>query len=60
MNGPNIVNQIGTYGTQGILAPGNIPGNREGGASWTDVSGNLWLFGGSGILSVNDLWMYMP
>jgi len=60
MNGPNIVNQIGTYGTQGILAPGNIPGNREGGASWTDVSGSLWLFGGSGILSVNDLWMYMP
>jgi galactose oxidase-like protein len=60
MNGPNLVNQIGTYGTQGILAPGNIPGNREGGASWADASGNLWLFGGSGILSVNDLWMYMP
>ena len=60
MNGPNIVNQNGVYGTQGILAPGNIPGNREGGASWTDASGNLWLFAGSGTLSVNDLWMYLP
>jgi N-acetylneuraminic acid mutarotase len=60
MNGPNIVNQNGVYGTQGILAPGNVPGNREGGASWTDASGNLWLFAGSGTLSVNDLWMYFP
>ncbi len=60
MNGQNIVNQNGVYGTQGILAPGNVPGNREGGASWTDASGDLWLFAGSGVLSVNDLWMYLP
>jgi Galactose oxidase, central domain/Kelch motif len=46
----------------------NTPGAREGGAAWTDSSGNLWLFGGLGFeltgktqpdtLSgyLNDLW----
>jgi N-acetylneuraminic acid mutarotase len=60
MSGSNLGDQNGVYGTLGMLAPANVPGNREGGASWTDASGNLWLFGGSGILSVNDLWMYLP
>jgi N-acetylneuraminic acid mutarotase len=60
VNGPNVVNQNGVYGTLGMLAPGNIPGNREGGASWADASGNFWLFAGSGNLSVNDLWRYLP
>jgi Galactose oxidase, central domain/Kelch motif len=47
----------------------NTPGAREGGAAWTDSSGNLWLFGGFGFeLSgsatpatisgyLNDLWV---
>jgi len=26
----------------------NTPGNRLGGAGWTDKNGNLWLFGGEG------------
>jgi hypothetical protein len=46
----------------------NTPGARTGGATWTDASGNLWLFGGQGFelsggstpdtLSglLNDLW----
>jgi N-acetylneuraminic acid mutarotase len=59
-NGPNVGDENGTYGTLGQLAPGNIPGNREGGANWADASGNLWLFGGSGTNAVNDLWMYFP
>jgi N-acetylneuraminic acid mutarotase len=59
-NGPNIANQNGVYGTLGTLAPANIPANREGGANWVDTSGNLWLFGGGGNNSVNDLWMYFP
>lgn len=65
MGGPKIVNQIGTYGTLGATAPGNIPGPRQA-PGWTDANGNLWLFGGGGYDSVgtlgnlNDLWMYMP
>jgi N-acetylneuraminic acid mutarotase len=37
-----------------------------GSVSWTDGSGNLWLFGGSGIILPgtgsprNDLWMFNP
>lgn len=58
--GMNTGDQPGVYGTLGQLAPLNVPGNREGGASWTDASGNLWLFGGSGELGINDLWMYFP
>ena len=40
--------QPGVYGTLGTPAAGNIPGGRYGAASWTDSSGNLWLFGGAG------------
>ena len=64
MGGSNLVNQKGTYGTQGTAAPGNIPGAREGGMHWTDATGNFWLFGGTGPDSagiagiLNDLWEY--
>jgi hypothetical protein len=59
-NGSNVRNQNGTFGTLGQLAPGNIPESREGGASWADASGSLWLFAGSGANAFNDLWMYFP
>ena len=59
-SGMNTGDQNGVYGTLGQLAPLNIPGNREGAATWTDASGNLWLFGGSGTNAINDLWMYLP
>jgi len=64
MNGANVANQVGVYGTLGTAAPGNIPGARSGAVSWTDASGNLWLFGGAGYDSagssawLNDLWKY--
>jgi N-acetylneuraminic acid mutarotase len=41
-----------------------VPGSRSGGATWTDQSGNFWLFGGYGFDStgnqgyLNDLWEY--
>lgn len=55
----------GYYGTKGVAAPGNWPGGREGGLTWADSSGNLWLFGGVGWYStsfgdLNDLWKYEP
>jgi hypothetical protein len=56
----------GVYGTQGTAAPGNIPGSRAGATTWTDTSGNLWLFGGRGLDANgvwnwnNDLWKFSP
>lgn len=64
MGGSNGFNQAGIYGTLGTPAPGNIPGARLEAMSWTDASGNFWLFGGLGIdangLSefLNDLWKF--
>jgi hypothetical protein len=65
MGGSNIVNQSGTYGTEGMAAAGNVPGARFHAVSWTDSSGNFWLFGGnvnalnaSGEYYLNDLWEY--
>jgi hypothetical protein len=59
-----IQNQPGIYGTEGTAAPGNVPGARSNAVSWTDASGNFWLFGGTGwdstgaLGNLNDLWKY--
>jgi len=64
ISGSNVVSQAGIYGTKGIPSPANIPGARNSAVSWTDNSGNLWLFGGfgndsTGTLSLlNDLWEF--
>ncbi len=56
----------GVYGTQGAPSVANEPGSRYGEATWTDKSGNLWLFGGQGADSagtvgyLNDLWVFNP
>jgi N-acetylneuraminic acid mutarotase len=56
----------GVYGTEGTVAASNVPGGRSNAISWTDPSGTLWLFGGSGLDSagnqglLNDLWSYQP
>jgi hypothetical protein len=67
MGGPNVIDQKGTYGTQGANAPSNIPGARISPVFWIDSAGNLWLFGGAGFGStgttngaLNDLWKYEP
>jgi len=59
--GSGAPDQAGTY----TGAPGTLsPGARVNPASWTDNSGNLWLFGGFGhdvngtIGYLNDLWEY--
>ena len=64
VSGSNLVNRNGVYGMQGIPTSGNAPGARDSAISWTDSSGNLWLFGGTGNGSpgqsgfLNDLWKY--
>ncbi|HWG19258.1 MAG TPA: chitobiase/beta-hexosaminidase C-terminal domain-containing protein [Terracidiphilus sp.] len=66
MGGSSTASQPGVYGTIGTPAPGNIPGSRNNASSWTDGSGNLWLFGGDGFdVSgnqgyLNDLWEFNP
>jgi N-acetylneuraminic acid mutarotase len=58
--------QSGTYGTMGVPSATNIPGGRSETVSWTDNSGNFWLFGGGGydaignVDNLNDLWEYNP
>jgi N-acetylneuraminic acid mutarotase len=62
MGGSSTGNHLGHYGTLGVPAVGNIPGNRSGALGWTDRDGHLWLFGGaSADASVhNDLWEFDP
>jgi len=53
----------GNYGTQGIAASTNVPGARWISAAWSDIHGNLWLFGGQGFDatgngSLGDLWEF--
>jgi N-acetylneuraminic acid mutarotase len=56
----------GVYGTLQSPASTNIPGGRNQAASWTDIDGNFWLFGGDGkdngghLGALNDLWVYPP
>jgi len=65
ISGSDVVDQVSTYGTKGTADAANVPGARQSSITWTDSSGNLWLFGGygydSGTLSyLNDLWRYEP
>jgi gliding motility-associated-like protein len=71
MNGPNPLAPPGVsiYGVQGVPSPQNFPANGHNSnhnLTWTDLQGNLWLFGAGedAIGSVNlngypnDLWKY--
>lgn len=66
MKGANVTNESGTYGTLGEAAASNTPGARCEAVSWTETTGALWLFGGSGVhggvqnVRFNDLWKYDP
>ncbi|MGA2428263.1 MAG: kelch repeat-containing protein [Candidatus Acidiferrum sp.] len=61
VSGSGAVDQPGNY-TSGTL----VPGARTNAVTWTDASGNFWLFGGYGydgqspaVLGfLNDLWEY--
>jgi N-acetylneuraminic acid mutarotase len=66
MAGAVTVGALGSYGTQGSAAAGNVPGARTGAVSWVDAAGNLWLFGGQGNAAMgpggylSDLWEFTP
>lgn len=61
-NGSKLVDIPGVYGIRGIAGHLNNPGSRIGATSWTDSSGNLWMFGGVNLTAhrFNDLWKYNP
>ena len=63
MNGTQTPDDPGDYGTQGIELETNRPPARSGFATWVDLSGNFWLFGGrerqsGNNANYNDLWKY--
>jgi hypothetical protein len=64
VSGPDLADQPASYGVEGVAAPTNIPGPRYQAVTWTDASGDFWLFGGLGLDStstrgyLNDLWKY--
>lgn len=66
VSGSSTRNGGGTYGTESTAASGNVPGARIASNSWSDSSGNLWIFGGTGYDAnssggyLNDLWEYSP
>lgn len=65
IKGDSSTQQYSLYGTLGIAAAGNKPGAAYASVSWTDNSGNLWLFGGFGYTDndfgfLNTLWKYNP
>ncbi len=59
IKGSSVYNDPGSYGTQGVPSSTNNPPARGMGvATWVDLNGDLWLFGGSGSGSYSDLWRY--
>ncbi len=58
--GTNTLNSPGNYGIKGIPSAANNPSARGyASASWTDLNGNLWMFGGNdGSKFLSDLWKY--
>jgi hypothetical protein len=48
MGGGTAGSEVGIYGALGVESSTNIPGSRLTPLAWTDSSGDLWMFGGSG------------
>lgn len=64
VSGSDALNSAGSYGTLGVASANNVPPARDSAVSWTDASGNFWLFGGaqaptaSSDILLNDLWEF--
>ena len=62
MSGPNTLNAPSAFGVKGVPSTTNIPASIYGPVSWSDNSGNFWLFGGSqsSTNKFNALFRYNP
>lgn len=66
IRGDSLLPRRGYYGAAKTPSDITTPGGRQGSVSWTDPSGNFWLFGGQGydaegddrFRPLNDLWKY--
>ena len=64
ISGTDKKNREGKYGSHTELSPSNYPGGRYSANGWYDNNGNLWLFGGRGFSSrdeisqLGDVWKY--
>lgn len=64
MKGSAAVDASGIYGTLNVAAAANTPGARFQGATWVDLLGFVWVFGGEGrdgggtLGQLNDLWRF--
>jgi hypothetical protein len=57
--GAQIITNAQNEAQPGVYALNGVPSARLGAATWTDTSGNLWLFGGSYAAHYrNDLWKF--
>jgi N-acetylneuraminic acid mutarotase len=55
INGPNLGNSTGSFGTINVPDANNLPPSRSNGATW-HYNNKLYLFGGTGVK--DDLWEY--
>ena len=66
IDGSNLVNPTGTYGSLGVPAQNNVPGGRTASPTWTGSDGTQWLFGGylsepnNQFNLYTDLWAFAP
>lgn len=44
-------NMVGRYGARGVAGPTLVPSSRDGAAMWEDYNGDLFLFGGTGVVT---------
>lgn len=62
MQGTNMINDLGMYISRGTASAERRPRARRVSTTWVDMSGNLWMFGGTinsfQTNSLNDIWKY--
>ncbi len=65
MGGTTSLNMYGTSASLGVASTAVRPGNRYATGICSDLSGNIWIYGGNGhnytgVGNPNDLWRFNP
>jgi gliding motility-associated-like protein len=54
-----IVHPPNRYQTKGVASVNSTPSGRQGSLTWTDASGDLWLYGGEDTTGLrSDMWKF--
>nr|MBK9652932.1 T9SS type A sorting domain-containing protein [Bacteroidota bacterium] len=59
VNGSQLKNTVGVYGTQGVPSVNNRPPSVYEACEWKDKQGNFWIYGGT-YNYYNDMWKFNP